>query len=150
MPHKTKVGKVISDKNAKTIVVEVHRRKQHPRYRKYIQVRTRFMAHDEAESAQVGDIVRIVESRPMSARKRWALDVILTKGVGPEVQVRHEEDLAIALGHDEEALPEAQVVEEAEGETVHEIVESEMPTEAEASHEAEAAPEPEEGTEATR
>jgi len=131
-------------------VVEVHRRKQHPVYRKYIKVRTRFMAHDEAESAQVGDIVRIVESRPMSARKRWALDEILTKGVGPEVQVRHEEDLAIALGHDEEALPEAQAVEEAEGETVQEVVESEPVAEMETEPVVETAPEAGEGTEASQ
>jgi len=84
MPRRTKVGKVVSDKNAKTIIVEVHRRKQHPVYRKYIQERKRFMAHDENEAAQVGDIVRIIESRPMSAHKHWALDEVLTKGVGPK------------------------------------------------------------------
>ncbi len=150
MPRKIKVGKVISDKNTKTIVVEVYRRKQHPVYRKYIQVRTRFMAHDEAESAQVGDIVRIVESRPMSARKRWALDEILTRGVGPEVKVRHEEDLAVALGHDEDAVPEAQAVVEAEGETVQEIVECAPVAELESEMEEETVPEAEKGTEASQ
>jgi small subunit ribosomal protein S17 len=126
MPRRTKVGKVVSDKNAKTIVVEVYRRKQHPVYRKYIQVRKRFMAHDENETAQIGDMVRIIESRPFSASKHWALDAVLTRGVGPEVQVRHEEDLAIALGHEEEKA-EIHMAEEAEGETVEEIVETAEP-----------------------
>jgi len=118
MPRKTKVGKVVSDKNAKTIVVEVHRRKKHPRYHKYIQERKRFMAHDEAELAAVGDIVRIVESRPLSARKRWMLDAVITRGVGPEVEVKYDEDLAVALGQAEEPAQGEGLAEEAEGEEV--------------------------------
>ncbi len=125
MPRKTKVGKVVSDKNAKTIVVEVHRRKKHPRYHKYIQVRKRFMAHDEEETATVGDIVRIIESRPLSARKRWTLDEVVTRGVGPEVQLRDEEGLDEALGMKAAEKEPDESVEQAEGETVEEIVEAE-------------------------
>ncbi len=124
MPRKTKVGKVVSDKNAKTIVVEVHRRKKHPRYHKYIKVRKRFMAHDEEERATVGDIVRIIESRPLSARKRWELVQIVTRGVGPEVQLQDEEVLVEALGGKVAEQEADEKVEQAEGETVEEIVEA--------------------------
>jgi len=123
MPRKTKVGKVVSDKNAKTIVVEVHRRKKHPRYHKYIKVRKRFMAHDEEERATVGDIVRIIESRPLSARKRWELAQIVTRGVGPEVQLHDEAGLEEALGRKTAEQEADEKVEQAEGETVAEIVE---------------------------
>jgi len=123
MPRKTKVGKVVSDQNAKTIVVEVHRRKKHPRYHKYIKVRKRFMAHDEEERATVGDVVRIIESRPLSARKRWELAQIVTRGVGPEVQLQDEEGLEESLGHKVAEQEADEKVEQAEGETVAEIVE---------------------------
>lgn len=123
MPRKVKVGTVVSDKNAKTIVVEVHRRKLHPRYRKYIRVRSRFMAHDENEAANIGDTVRIMESRPLSARKRWVLDTIVTRGVGPEVEVRHDDDLKVALGLADEEASAGESVEEAEGAAVEEEVE---------------------------
>jgi len=142
MPRKTKVGKVVSDKNAKTIVVEVHRRKKHPRYHKYIKVRKRFMAHDEEERATVGDIVRIIESRPLSARKRWELAQIVSRGVGPEVQVKDEEGLAEVLGHKVDEQKADEKVEQAEGETVEEIVgaESEPAPAAEPASAAEPAP----------
>ncbi len=125
MLRKTKVGKVVSDKNSKTIVIEVHRRKKHPRYHKYIRVRKRFMAHDENETATVGDTVRIMESRPLSARKHWVLEAIITRGVGPEVEVRHEEDLAVALGREEAGEPVEETAEEAEGEAVEEAIQAE-------------------------
>src|SRR5215467_5705368 len=65
-----KVGLVTSDKMQKTVIVRVERQVQHPKYRRYIRRRKKFMAHDEM-GAKVGDIVRILETRPMSARKRW-------------------------------------------------------------------------------
>ena len=72
-----KVGSVVSNKMAKTIVVEVIRRVQHPVYKRTINKRKKFYAHDEQTSARVGDVVRIVESRPLSKMKRWTLaDVI--------------------------------------------------------------------------
>jgi small subunit ribosomal protein S17 len=76
--HKNeKVGEVVSTKMQKTIVVQVSRRVPHPLYRRIIMKHKKFYAHDEKGSAQVGDVVRIVECRPMSKLKRWQLaDVI--------------------------------------------------------------------------
>ena len=74
-----KVGKVVSTKMQKTIVVEVSRRVPHPLYKRIIGKRKKFYAHDEETSARVGDVVRIVESRPMSKLKRWRLVEIVEK-----------------------------------------------------------------------
>jgi len=73
-----KVGLVTSDKMTKTVVVRVERQVQHRKYRRYIRRRTKFMAHDEI-GAHTGDIVRIVETRPLSARKRWRVVEIVQK-----------------------------------------------------------------------
>jgi len=78
---KTLVGVVSSDKTDKTIVVTVSTRKTHPLYRKQYTVTTKFMAHDEKNEAQTGDKVAIVETRPISARKRYTLDRIIEKPV---------------------------------------------------------------------
>ena len=69
--RKTRVGLVVSDKADKTVTVEVRRNVLHPLYKKYIRKRTRFMAHDEGNDCRTGDKVRIVETRPISRRKRW-------------------------------------------------------------------------------
>ncbi|HSB10488.1 MAG TPA: 30S ribosomal protein S17 [Blastocatellia bacterium] len=74
-----KVGLVTSDKMQKTVVVRVERQVRHSKYRRYIRQRTKFMAHDEL-GAHVGDIVRIIETRPLSARKRWRVVEIVQKG----------------------------------------------------------------------
>ena len=79
-PRQTKVGRVVSDAMNKSIVVEVERRVQEPRYQRTIKRTSRFMAHDEANTAKVGDRVRIEETRPLSKRKRWMLSEILVKG----------------------------------------------------------------------
>jgi small subunit ribosomal protein S17 len=76
-----KVGSVVSDKMAKTIVVEVTRRVPHPLYKRIVTKRKKFYAHDEQGQAKVGDVVRIIESRPMSKLKRWRLGEILRKAV---------------------------------------------------------------------
>lgn len=76
---KSIVGIVSSDKSDKTIVVTVHTRKTHPLYRKQYMVTSKFMAHDEKNAAKVGDKVVIVETRPISARKRFALSEIIEK-----------------------------------------------------------------------
>ncbi|HWX41974.1 MAG TPA: 30S ribosomal protein S17 [Blastocatellia bacterium] len=73
-----KVGLVTSDKMQKTVVVRVERQVRHRKYRRYVRRRSKFMAHDELGS-HVGDTVRIVETRPMSARKRWRVVEILQK-----------------------------------------------------------------------
>jgi small subunit ribosomal protein S17 len=73
-----KIGVVASDKMTKTVLVRVDRVVKHPTYRKYIKRRKKFMAHDELSSA-IGDKVRIVETRPLSARKRWRVVEIIQK-----------------------------------------------------------------------
>lgn len=73
-----KVGVVASDKMTKTVVVRVDRLVKHPIYRKYIRKRKKFMAHDEL-GAKIGDKVRIIETRPLSARKRWRVVEIIQK-----------------------------------------------------------------------
>ena len=73
-----KVGTVSSDKMQKTVVVQVDRLVRHPKYRRYVRRTSKFMAHDET-GATVGDKVRIVETRPLSARKRWRVVEIVQK-----------------------------------------------------------------------
>ncbi|QPC41349.1 30S ribosomal protein S17 [Kaustia mangrovi] len=73
MPKRILQGVVVSDKNDKTVVVQVERRFTHPLLKKTVRRRKKFHAHDEANAAKVGDIVRIQECRPMSRQKRWAL-----------------------------------------------------------------------------
>ncbi len=72
-----KVGRVVSTKMKKTIVVEVIRRRSHPFYRKVVTKSKKFYAHDENDTAKLGDLVRIVESRPLSRLKRWALAEVI-------------------------------------------------------------------------
>ncbi len=73
-----KVGAVVSDKMQKTVVVRVDRLVRHMKYRRYVRRTSKFMAHDEL-GATVGDKVRIVETRPMSAKKRWRVIEIVQK-----------------------------------------------------------------------
>ena len=73
----TKVGTVISKKMAKTVMVQVERQVRHPLYKKTIRRRKNFLVHDEVEKCKVGDVVRIVETRPISKRKTWrVLEII--------------------------------------------------------------------------
>jgi len=78
----TKVGVVVSDKADKTIVVRVDRIVRHKMYKRYVRRAATFMAHDEGNAAHVGDTVEIVESRPLSARKRWRMRRIVRRGEG--------------------------------------------------------------------
>ena len=78
-------GVVVSDKMDKTVVVDVSRRKQHPLYRKVINRSRRFKAHDDANACNVGDVVRILETRPLSRGKRWRVIEILQRGDVAEV-----------------------------------------------------------------
>ena len=75
--HQEKVGVVTSAKMQRTIVVEVRRRVAHPMYKRIITKRSKFMAHDEHSKAKEGDMVRIVEARPLSKRKRWVLKEVV-------------------------------------------------------------------------
>jgi small subunit ribosomal protein S17 len=74
-----KVGQVVSTKMQKTIVVEVSRRVPHPLYKRIINKRKKFYAHDEEGQAQLGDVVRIIEHRPLSKLKRWQLVEVIRK-----------------------------------------------------------------------
>lgn len=74
-----KIGQVVSAKMAKTIVVEVSRRVPHPLYRRIIAKRKKFYAHDEKGTAKPGDVVRIVECRPLSKLKRWTLAEVIRR-----------------------------------------------------------------------
>jgi small subunit ribosomal protein S17 len=76
-----KIGQVTSTKMAKTIVVEVTRRVPHPVYKRIVTKRKKFYAHDEQGTAKVGDVVRIIEHRPMSKLKRWALGEVIRRAV---------------------------------------------------------------------
>jgi len=71
------IGRVTSDKMDKTVVVEVQRLQRHPLYGKVVRKTKKYMAHDEENACRVGDVVRIVESRPLSRRKRWVVEEIL-------------------------------------------------------------------------
>ncbi|MDE3105656.1 MAG: 30S ribosomal protein S17 [Acidobacteriota bacterium] len=74
-----KVGIVVSTKMQKTIVVEIEMRKAHPKYKRVLKFNKKFYAHDEQNSARVGDVVRIREARPLSKLKRWALEEIVRR-----------------------------------------------------------------------
>lgn len=74
-----KVGNVVSTKMSKTIVVEIEMRKAHPKYKRVMKSNKKFYAHDEQNSARVGDVVRIRETRPLSKLKRWNLEEIIRR-----------------------------------------------------------------------
>ena len=80
--RKERVGEVLSNKMAKTIIVQVERRFPHPRFKKVVTGYTKLYAHDEKSEAKVGDRVRIEETRPLSKTKRWRLVGVVEKGSG--------------------------------------------------------------------
>jgi small subunit ribosomal protein S17 len=91
--HKQKVGRVVSDKMDKTIVVSVERQQRHPLYKRVIRLTTKFKAHDENNEARIGDTVRIIESRPLSATKRWRMVEIVARaseGAGEPIVAEEE------------------------------------------------------------
>jgi small subunit ribosomal protein S17 len=77
--RKTAIGYVVSDKMDKTIVVEIESRAQHPKYGKIIRTTKKVKAHDEAGTAGIGDRVSLMETRPLSATKRWRLVEVLER-----------------------------------------------------------------------
>lgn len=79
MPKKVYTGKVISNKMDKTVVVAITRLYQHPVYKKTVKKITKFMAHDEENRCKVGDTVKIIETRPLSRHKKWAVIDILER-----------------------------------------------------------------------
>src|SRR5271163_4790350 len=81
-----KVGSVVSTKMQKTIVVQVEMRKTHPKYKRVIKLNKKFYAHDEQNTARVGDVVRIKESRPLSKLKRWTLEEVIRRSSLPQAE----------------------------------------------------------------
>jgi small subunit ribosomal protein S17 len=82
------VGSVVSDKMDKTVVVRVERLVRHPRYGKVLRRAKKYKAHDAKNECHVGDVVRIVESRPLSREKRWAVEEIVKRtGIGAAMEV---------------------------------------------------------------
>jgi small subunit ribosomal protein S17 len=77
--RKTRTGTVVSDKQDKTLVVKVERRAAHPRYHKVVTHSKKYYAHDENNEARVGDVVEIMETRPLSKLKRWRLVSIVQR-----------------------------------------------------------------------
>ncbi|MHB1202327.1 MAG: 30S ribosomal protein S17 [Acidithiobacillus sp.] len=76
------IGRVVSDRMDKTIVVSIERRIQHPLYKKYVRRSKKFHAHDPENSCHIGDMVRIEECRPLSKTKTWRLVSVLTPAIG--------------------------------------------------------------------
>jgi small subunit ribosomal protein S17 len=89
-----KVGLVVSTKMQKTIVVEIEMRKAHPKYKRVMKSNKKFYAHDEQNSARVGDVVRIREARPLSKLKRWSLEEIVRRS--SLAQLAEEKTTAVA------------------------------------------------------
>ena len=81
-----KVGEVVSTKMQKTIVVEVEMRKAHPKYKRIVKSSKKFYAHDEQNSARLGDVVRIRETRPLSKLKRWSLEEIVRRSALGQIE----------------------------------------------------------------
>jgi small subunit ribosomal protein S17 len=84
--QKTRIGRVVSDKMDKTIVVAVDTFKRHPLYRKTIRRAVKYKAHDEKNECREGDVVRIIETRPLSKEKRWRVGEIITRKEVVEVK----------------------------------------------------------------
>lgn len=108
MDHRKRItGVVIGDKTPKTIVVMVEGYRKHPKYKKRVQFRHKYYAHDELNSAHVGDTVTIEESRPLSALKRFRLVSIDKKAV-EDVKIAQSEELKEVLHEDKEDNKEAE------------------------------------------
>jgi small subunit ribosomal protein S17 len=122
--RKTKVGRVVSDRMDKTIVVSVERLARHRLYKRVIRLTTKFKAHDERNEAHVGDTVLIEESRPLSATKRWRLvDIVQRAGdhgvpteiVGEEAETTEAIHAAAHPGRTARAEQPGEEADEAEG-----------------------------------
>jgi small subunit ribosomal protein S17 len=83
--RRNKIGRVVSDKMDKTVVVSVERLRRHPIYKRVVRLSSKFKAHDEENAAHVGDTVRIEESRPLSAEKRWTVVEVIARGSHEEM-----------------------------------------------------------------
>ena len=94
--HKTKVGRVVSNKMQKTVVVEIRWKQPHPKYKRPVTKVSRIKVHDEKGETKVGDLVRIIEGRPISKEKRWRLSEVLQKGLVAELKPAEIEETTLA------------------------------------------------------
>ncbi len=85
------VGRVVSDKMDKTVVVAIERRKMHPIYKKVVRTTKKILAHDESNAIEVGALVRVVESQPLSRRKRWVVEEVLEAVGAPVLETLPDE-----------------------------------------------------------
>jgi len=121
--RKTKVGVVVSAKQPRTVIVTVERQREHPLYKKVVRVRKRFAAHDDAGDVREGDLVRIQESRPYSATKRWRVVEVISRlgeagAAAPrvaDIEKALEESEGVAELLSKPAAEGEEVTEEAEG-----------------------------------
>ena len=115
--QKSLTGTVVSDKMEKTVVVRVDHTMRHRLYHKIMKRSKRYLAHDDRLDAKLGDIVRIIEARPMSRHKRWRVAEIVERGEVAEIAPREIDAEYLALHREREAPPPPRVAEEAtEGE----------------------------------
>lgn len=131
--RKSRVGVVTSDKMQKTVIVAVESHKRHPLYNKTIRRTTRYKVHDANELAKLGDIVRIIESRPISREKRWRLTEVVTRREVAEIAPReidasmfginrpHTESVAATAEAAPEAPPAPETEAVAEAPAVEEV-----------------------------
>ena len=110
LPHelrrRTKTGKVVSDKMEKTVVVAVESMREHRLYGRNVRRTTKFKAHDEENQCQIGDVVIIAESRPISKEKRWVVREIVKETIGPGLEVLAEEPEVAAVTGPESGVEE--------------------------------------------
>ena len=95
--RRTKTGRVVSNKMQKTVVVAVESVRQHSLYGRNVRRTTKFKAHDEENVCQVGDVVVIAESRPISKEKHWIVREIVKETIGPGLEVMADESAVVAL-----------------------------------------------------
>ncbi len=106
--RKVRIGKVVSNKMDKTAVVVVEGLKRHKLYKKVIRYQKRFKVHDEKNECNVGDMVKIVETRPLSKEKRWQLSEIVRSGKVAEIQPGEINELQAAQTQDQTQTTESQ------------------------------------------
>ncbi len=141
--EKLQVGRVVSTKMDKTVVVRIDRHKRHRLYRKTMRVTRRYKAHDETNACNLGDIVRIAETRPISRDKRWRVVEIVTKGdvaeVAPtEIGAHIIDDISVAQAAGAEARAAAEAAKRVAAAAAMPYVEPEGPTTEAVTEEAEA------------
>ncbi len=113
--RKTRVGRVVSDKMDKTVVVAVEWRQAHPLYRKQVKRVTKFHVHDEENRCKVGDVVNIMETRPLSKTKRWRVTQVLSTTELAPTEIREALTLAPEeLGQSDDEADETEEVGEVE------------------------------------